>query len=251
MTQMTPTIIGVAGGTGSGKTTLALKLREAFDPKDVIILSHDHYYKEHSEMTFEERCKLNYDHPDAFDTALMVEQLQQLRRGESIHRPQYSFSDHNRMPETVLVHPARVIIVEGILIFENKALCDLMDMKIFVDTDADVPLHPAAAAGRQVPGTQRGIGGGAVSADGQAHARPVRGAQPPQRRYHRPRRRHEPGGPQRPHRPHPGHHQPKITANQAPGKKSGGFFFWTNYKRILLFSGRVRDRRKREASSRK
>lgn len=138
MTQMTPTIIGVAGGTGSGKTTLALKLREAFDPKDVIILSHDHYYKEHSEMTFEERCKLNYDHPDAFDTALMVEQLQQLRRGESIHRPQYSFSDHNRMPETVLVHPARVIIVEGILIFENKALCDLMDMKIFVDTDADV-----------------------------------------------------------------------------------------------------------------
>lgn len=138
MTQMTPTIIGVAGGTGSGKATLALKLREAFDPKDVIILSHDHYYKEHSEMTFAERCKLNYDHPDAFDTALMVEQLQQLRRGESIHRPQYSFSDHNRMPETVLVHPARVIIVEGILIFENKALCDLMDMKIFVDTDADV-----------------------------------------------------------------------------------------------------------------
>lgn len=138
MTQMTPTIIGVAGGAGSGKTTLALKLREAFDPKDVIILSHDHYYKEHSEMPFEERCKLNYDHPDAFDTALMVEQLQQLLRGESIHRPQYSFSDHNRMPETVLVHPARVIIVEGILIFENKALCDLMDMKIFVDTDADV-----------------------------------------------------------------------------------------------------------------
>ena len=138
MTQMTPTIIGVAGGTGSGKTTLALKLREAFDPKDVIILSHDYYYKEHSEMPFEERCKLNYDHPDAFDTALMVQQLQQLRRGESIQRPQYSFADHNRMPETVLVNPARVIIVEGILIFESKALRDLMDMKIFVDTDADV-----------------------------------------------------------------------------------------------------------------
>lgn len=138
MTQMTPTIIGVAGGTGSGKTTLALKLREAFDPKDVIILSHDYYYKEHSEMPFEERCKLNYDHPDAFDTELLIADLQALRRGEAVHSPTYDYTVHNRAAETVEVRPARVILVEGILIFVDPALRELMDIKLFVDTDADV-----------------------------------------------------------------------------------------------------------------
>ena len=130
-------IIGIAGGTGSGKTTLTRKLKERFGP-DVSVISHDNYYKRHDELTYDERCKLNYDHPDAFDTDLMVEQLAALRRGETIACPVYDFTRHNRSNETLLVAPTSVIIIEGILIFADKKLRDMMDIKIFVDTDADV-----------------------------------------------------------------------------------------------------------------
>ena len=130
-------IIGIAGGTGSGKTTLTRKLQETFGP-DVSVVYHDNYYKRHDGMTYEERASLNYDHPDAFDTPLMVEHLRQLLAGRSVQCPVYDYTVHNRSDQTVEVRPTKVMIVEGILIFENKALRDLMDIKIFVDTDADV-----------------------------------------------------------------------------------------------------------------
>ena len=125
-------IIGIAGGTGSGKTTLTRRLKERFGGH-VSVLYHDNYYKQHDDMPFEERCKLNYDHPDAFDTDRMIQDIQALRRGETVHCPTYDYTVHNRSAETVEVHPTKVI-----LIFENKELRDLMDIKIFVDTDADV-----------------------------------------------------------------------------------------------------------------
>ena len=130
-------IIGIAGGTGSGKTTLTLRLKEHFG-EDVSILYHDNYYKQHDDMPYEERCRLNYDHPDAFDTELLIADLQALRRGEAVHSPTYDYTVHNRAAETVEVRPARVILVEGILIFVDPALRELMDIKLFVDTDADV-----------------------------------------------------------------------------------------------------------------
>lgn len=130
-------VIGIAGGTGSGKTTLTVRLKEKFG-EDVSVLYHDNYYKSHSDMPFEERKKLNYDHPDAFDTQRMVEDLQALCRGETIQSPTYDYTIHDRSEVTVEVRPTKVVIVEGILIFENQALRDLMDIKIFVDTDADV-----------------------------------------------------------------------------------------------------------------
>ena len=131
-------IIGIAGGSGSGKTTLALRLKERFGEDEVRLISHDSYYKRHDELPFEERCKLNYDHPDSFDTPLMVAHLRELRAGHPVQVPVYDHTIHNRSNETVLVRPAPVIIVEGILIFDSPELCDLMDMKVFVDTDADV-----------------------------------------------------------------------------------------------------------------
>ncbi len=132
-------VIGIAGGSGSGKTTLMRNLIEEFG--DVItVLSHDNYYKRHDELPYEARCGLNYDEPDAFDTSLMVYQLDQLRHGHSIECPVYDFTLHNRSSETIRIKPEKVIIVEGILIFEPQGLRDLMDIKIFVDTDADVRL---------------------------------------------------------------------------------------------------------------
>ncbi|MCI9264665.1 MAG: uridine kinase [Oscillospiraceae bacterium] len=130
-------VIGIAGGTGSGKTTLTEKLKERF-ADDVSVLYHDNYYKKHVGMTYEERSKLNYDHPDAFDTDLMVRDLNALRQGEAIHCPVYDYTIHNRSDQTLTVDPTRVIIVEGILIFADPALRELMDIKVFVDTDADV-----------------------------------------------------------------------------------------------------------------
>ena len=135
--QMDTMIIGIAGGTDSGKTTLTEKLKAEFG-EDVSVLYHDNYYKSHSEMPYEERTKLNYDHPDAFDTDLMIRDIQALRRGETVRCPVYDYTIHDRSGETVEVRPTKVIIVEGILIFENQALRELMDIKIFVDTDADV-----------------------------------------------------------------------------------------------------------------
>ena len=132
-------VIGIAGGTGSGKTTLMKNLITAFS-EDVTVLSHDNYYKRHDELTYEERCKLNYDEPAALETDLMARHLDLLRRGHAIECPVYDFTVHNRSDETIHVVPRKVIIVEGILIFENEELRNLMDIRIFVDTDADVRL---------------------------------------------------------------------------------------------------------------
>jgi len=132
-------VIGIAGGTGSGKTTLMKNLIAAFQ-NDVTILSHDNYYKRHDDLTYEERCQLNYDEPAALETDLMAVHLDQLRHGQAIDCPVYDFTQHNRSHETIRIEPRKVIIVEGILIFENKELRDLMDIRIFVDTDADVRL---------------------------------------------------------------------------------------------------------------
>lgn len=130
-------IIGIAGGTGSGKTTIAKKIYQSFS-KDAVILSHDFYYKPHDDLTYEERRKLNYDHPDALDTDLLVEHLSQLKEGHSILHPTYDFSRHCRSEVWEKTDSARLIIVEGILIFTDKRICDLCDVKLFVDTDADV-----------------------------------------------------------------------------------------------------------------
>jgi len=132
-------VIGIAGGTGSGKTTLMKNLIAEFQ-NDVTILSHDNYYKRHDDLTYEERCQLNYDEPAALETDLMAYHLDLLRQGQAIDCPVYDFTVHNRSDETVRIVPKKVIIVEGILIFENEALRDLMDIRIFVDTDADVRL---------------------------------------------------------------------------------------------------------------
>ena len=133
---MNTIFIGIAGGTGSGKTTLTEHLKQHFGD-DISVVHHDSYYK-YQDRPFEERCKLNYDHPDSFDTELLVQHLQALRRGESVKVPVYDYTIHNRSDKTITVHPAPVIIVEGILIFASQELCDMMDMKVFVDTDADV-----------------------------------------------------------------------------------------------------------------
>ena len=135
-----PIIIGVAGGTASGKSTLVHRLQETFADENVVVLSHDYYYKAHDELPLAERALLNYDHPDAFETELMCEQIRQLCAGHSVERPVYSFVNHNRIPETVTLTPPRVWIIDGILILENQALRDLMDVKIYVQTDDDVRL---------------------------------------------------------------------------------------------------------------
>ena len=132
-------VIGIAGGSGSGKTTLLKNLVDSF-AENVTVLSHDNYYKRHDELTYEERCRLNYDEPAALETDLMARHLDILRRGGEIDCPVYDFTVHNRSDETIRISPEKVIIVEGILIFENKELRDLMDIKVFVDTDADVRL---------------------------------------------------------------------------------------------------------------
>ena len=132
-------VIGIAGGTGSGKTTLMNNIVARFGGA-VTVLSHDNYYKRRDELTLEQRQKINYDEPAALDTSLMVYHLEQLRAGHSIDCPVYDFTLHNRSDETIHIEPNRVIIVEGIMIFENQPLRDLMDIKIFVDTDADIRL---------------------------------------------------------------------------------------------------------------
>ena len=132
-------VIGIAGGTGSGKTTLMKNIINRFG--DVVtVLSHDNYYRRHDELTYEERCLINYDEPAALETDLMAHHLDLLRQGQAIDCPVYDFSAHNRSNDTIRIVPKNVIIVEGILIFENEPLRNLMDIKIFVDTDADVRL---------------------------------------------------------------------------------------------------------------
>ena len=132
-------VIGIAGGSGSGKTTLLKNLVERFS-ENVTVLSHDNYYKRHDDLTYEERCRLNYDEPAALETDLMAYHLDLLRQGQAIDCPVYDFTQHNRSNDTIHIVPKKVIIVEGILIFEDKPLRELMDIRIFVDTDADVRL---------------------------------------------------------------------------------------------------------------
>lgn len=130
-------IIGVAGGTGSGKTTITNRLQRELG-NNISVVKHDNYYKRHDEMTYEERSQLNYDHPDAFDTDLMLEHLRMLKQGQAIDCPVYDFTVHNRSDKTIRIEPSKVVIVEGILILQNPELVRMLDIKIFVDTDADV-----------------------------------------------------------------------------------------------------------------
>lgn len=134
---MRPLVIGIAGGTGSGKTTLTRELIKHF-PARVSVVYHDNYYKRHDDLTYEERAALNYDAPEAFDNDLMISQLKKLIAGQPIECPVYDYTVHNRSGETTTVEPAPVIIVEGILIYCFPELCKLFDIKLFVDTDADV-----------------------------------------------------------------------------------------------------------------
>ena len=130
-------VIGIAGGTGSGKTTITRRLMQRFGA-DVSVIYHDNYYKAHHDMPYEERAKLNYDHPDAFDTDLLIAAVRDLKAGKAVTCPVYDYTVHDRSKETVTVRPARVVIVEGILIYASPELRELMDIKLFVDTDADV-----------------------------------------------------------------------------------------------------------------
>ena len=132
-------VIGIAGGTGSGKTTLVKRLVEYFGDQ-VCVVSHDNYYRRHDEMTYEERCLINYDEPAAFENDLMAAHLDRLRQGQSVECPVYDYTVHNRSDETVIIPAKRVILVEGILIFADEALRRRMDIRIFVDTDADIRL---------------------------------------------------------------------------------------------------------------
>ncbi|MBZ9687805.1 uridine kinase [Clostridium estertheticum] len=133
-----PISIGITGGTGSGKSTIAREIYKQFDDTCIAMLEQDSYYKDQSNLSFEERIKTNYDHPDAFDTSLLVEHLNLLLEGQAIEKPIYNFEIHNRMHETVSVQPKEIIIVEGILVLSEKVLRDMLDIKIYVDTDADV-----------------------------------------------------------------------------------------------------------------
>ena len=130
-------VVGIAGGTGSGKTTITKKLMQRFGG-DVSVIYHDNYYKAHHNMSYEERSKLNYDHPDSFDTDLLIQAVKDLKAGRSVTCPVYDYTIHDRSDKVIVVKPAKVIIVEGILIFQSRELCQQMDIKIYVDTDADV-----------------------------------------------------------------------------------------------------------------
>lgn len=129
--------IGIAGGTGSGKTTITRLLSERFD-KDVSVIYYDNYYKAHDDLTYDERAKINYDCPDAFDTELFLEDVAKLKRGEDVLCPVYDYTVHNRSNQTLLIKSAPVILLEGILLLSDERIRDLLDIKIFVDTDADV-----------------------------------------------------------------------------------------------------------------
>jgi len=133
-----PVVIGVSGGTGSGKSTVAKAIFKSLPDENILILEQDAYYKDQSNLTYDERVKTNYDHPLAFDTDLLIEHLKQLCEHKCIEKPIYNFSIHNREEKTVRIQPKEIIIIEGIMILEDARLRNLMDIKIFVDTDADV-----------------------------------------------------------------------------------------------------------------
>jgi uridine kinase len=154
--RKSPLVIGVAGGSGSGKTTVVRRIMEALGTTDVTVLAHDRYYLDHKDLRLEERGGLNYDHPNSLDTALLVSHLRELREGRVAHLPVYDFRHHMRTAETQAVRPGSAIIVEGILIFADKALRSLMDVKVYVDTDSDIRFirrleRDIAERGRTVP----------------------------------------------------------------------------------------------------
>jgi uridine kinase len=133
-----PIIVGIAGGTGSGKSTVASEIFKSLPTGSISMIEQDSYYKDQSELTFEERVKTNYDHPDAFDTKLLIKHLKMLLNGEAIEKPIYDFEIHNRKEETIKIEPKDVIILEGIMILVEPEIRKMLDIKIFVDTDADV-----------------------------------------------------------------------------------------------------------------
>ena len=134
----TPIVIGIAGGTGSGKTTVAQVILDRVGTHHISLLPHDAYYKDLSELSQTQRAQINFDHPDSLDTELLIEHVKMLRGGKAIHLPVYDFKTHARTPHTIPIEPQRVILVEGILIFAEPRLRELFDVKIFVDTDADI-----------------------------------------------------------------------------------------------------------------
>ena len=133
-----PIFIGVSGGTGSGKTTIVNRICSEIPEKSVTIMEHDSYYKDQSSMTYEQRCKTNYDHPFAFDTDLFVKHIKELKKGNTIEKPIYDYGIHNRKKEIIIVEPKEIIIVEGLLVFYEERIRELLDIKIYVDTDADI-----------------------------------------------------------------------------------------------------------------
>ena len=137
---MKPVVIGVAGGTGSGKTTVVREIVRRLGPEDVAVIQHDSYYRDRSAISPAERARVNYDHPDALETSLLVDHVRALREGNRVDVPVYDFSTHTRTTEVVPLVPRKVVIVEGILVLAEPALRDLMAMRVFVDTDADIRL---------------------------------------------------------------------------------------------------------------
>lgn len=134
---MSSFVIGVAGGSGSGKTTVVRRIVDSLGPEHVTLLDHDRYYRDRNDLRLEERASLNYDHPDALETDLMVRHVRELKNGSVVEVPQYDFTRHARLSRTDTFQPRRALIVEGILVFTDPALRDLMDIKVFVDTDSD------------------------------------------------------------------------------------------------------------------
>jgi uridine kinase len=137
ITVMSSFVIGVAGGSGSGKTTVVRRIVDSLGPEQVTLLDHDRYYRDRNDLRLEERAALNYDHPDALETDLLVRHVRELKSGKPVNVPQYDFTRHARLSETETFQPRRALIVEGILVFTDAALRDLMDIKVFVDTDSD------------------------------------------------------------------------------------------------------------------
>jgi uridine kinase len=137
ISAMASFVIGVAGGSGSGKTTVVRRIVDSLGPEQVTLLDHDRYYRDRNDLRLEERASLNYDHPDALETDLLVQHVRQLKSGKPVDVPQYDFTRHARLSETESFQPRRALIVEGILVFTDAALRELMDIKVFVDTDSD------------------------------------------------------------------------------------------------------------------